>query len=103
MPLFHKDIFLPEWLEVPKGLWPLKYSPHALEEAKKDNLDTFLLYDSTSAPEGLPAAVGKREGYDFAVNSENIKFFKDSRDIKFYNNVTGWVKDNPEKPFVAAK
>lgn len=63
-----------------------------------NNLGTFLLYDSTSAPEGLPAAIGKREGYDFAVNSENIKFFKDSRDIKFYNKVSGWVKDVPVKP-----
>lgn len=61
------------------------------------NTQTFLITEST------PIAVGKREGYDFAINSESIKFFKDSRDIKFYNNVTGWVKDNPEKPFVAAK
>ncbi len=59
------------------------------------NSETFLITDST------PMAVGKREGYDFAINSESIKFFKDSRDIKFYNNVTGWVKDNPEKPFAA--
>ena len=58
------------------------------------NTRTFLIEDST------PLAVGKREGYDFAINSERIKFFRDSRDIKFYNNVTGWVKDNPERPFV---
>ncbi|HAT73232.1 MAG TPA: hypothetical protein DCS63_10500 [Elusimicrobia bacterium] len=54
---------------------------------------TFLIEEST------PLAVGKREGYDFAINSEKIKFFKDTRDIKFYNNVTGWVKDDPRKPF----
>jgi len=48
---------------------------------------TFLMYDST------PMAVGSRQDYDFAINSEKIKFFKDSRDIKFYNRVTGWVKD----------
>lgn len=48
---------------------------------------TFLMYEST------PMAVGNREDYDFAINSERIKFFKDSRDIKFYNRVTGWVKD----------
>jgi lipopolysaccharide assembly outer membrane protein LptD (OstA) len=59
------------------------------------NTQTFLIEEST------PLAVGKREGYDFAINSEKIKFFRDSRDIKFYNNVTGWVKDNPEKPFAA--
>ncbi len=54
--------------------------------------DTFLMYDST------PMAVGTRQGYDFAINSERIKFFKDSRDIKFYNRVSGWVKDNPADP-----
>lgn len=53
---------------------------------------TFLMYDST------PMAVGTRQGYDFAINSERIKFFKDSRDIKFYNRVTGWVKDTPPEP-----
>ncbi len=58
------------------------------------NTQTFLIEDST------PLAVGKREGYDFAINSERIKFFRDSRDIKFYNNVTGWVKDTPAKPAV---
>ncbi|MCM2267702.1 MAG: hypothetical protein NDI60_08040 [Elusimicrobiales bacterium] len=57
------------------------------------NTQTFLIQEST------PLAVGKREGYDFAINSERIKFFRDSRDIKFYNNVTGWVKDDPAKPF----
>jgi hypothetical protein len=58
------------------------------------NDQTFLIEEST------PLAVGKREGYDFAINSSQIKFFRDSRDIKFYNNVTGWVKDNPEKSFI---
>lgn len=48
---------------------------------------TFLMYDST------PMAVGNRQEYDFAIRSEKIKFFKDSRDIKFYNRVNGWVKD----------
>ncbi|MDO8806383.1 MAG: LptA/OstA family protein [Elusimicrobiota bacterium] len=48
---------------------------------------TFLMHDST------PMAVGNRQDYDFAIRSEKIKFFKDSRDIKFYNRVTGWVKD----------
>ncbi|MEK7722461.1 MAG: LptA/OstA family protein [Elusimicrobiota bacterium] len=48
---------------------------------------TFLMYEST------PMAAGSRLDYDFAINSERIKFFKDSRDIKFYNRVTGWVKD----------
>lgn len=53
-----------------------------------DNSDaTFLMYEST------PLAVGTREGYNFAINAERIKFFRDSRDIKFYNKVKGWVKD----------
>jgi len=53
-----------------------------------NNVDgTFLMSEST------PMAVGNREAYDFAISSEKIKFFKDSRDIKFYNRVTGWVKD----------
>ena len=50
---------------------------------------SFLMYEST------PVAVGAKEGYDFAVTAEKMKFFRDSRDIKFYNNVSGWVKDAP--------
>ncbi len=67
-----------------------------------DNLDIFSekgLYDNSGQTfliqESTPLAVGTREGYDFAINAEKIKFFRDSRDIKFYNNVTGWVKDTP--------
>lgn len=48
---------------------------------------TFLMH------EGQPAAIGMRRGYDFAIGAEKIKFFKESRDIKFYNKVSGWVKD----------
>lgn len=48
---------------------------------------TFLMYEST------PMAAGNRQDYDFAISSERIMFFKDSRDIKFYNRVAGWVKD----------
>ena len=58
------------------------------EKGIYDNAEaTFLMYDSP------PAAVGARQGYDFAIGAERIKFFKDSRDIKFYNRVSGWVKD----------
>lgn len=67
-----------------------------------DNLDIYSakgLYDSDDQTflieKSTPLAVGKREGYDFAINAERIKFFRDSRDIKFYNNVRGWVKDKP--------
>ncbi|MGD9641525.1 MAG: hypothetical protein AB7V08_02175 [Elusimicrobiales bacterium] len=56
-----------------------------------DNAEgTFTLQDST------PVAVGKRPPYDFAIAAERIKFFKDSRDIKFYNRVSGWVKDTQQ-------
>ncbi|PIU18153.1 MAG: hypothetical protein COT18_11005 [Elusimicrobia bacterium CG08_land_8_20_14_0_20_59_10] len=78
-----------------------------------DTQKTFLLYNSTGVPDGdpalqpgtctrlpgtsLPAAIGKREGYDFAIAAESMKFFRDSRDIKFYNKVSGWVKDVPAR------
>lgn len=67
-----------------------------------ENLDMFSgmgLYSnlerSFTMHESTPLAVGTREGYDFAINSSKMKFFRDTRDIKFYNNVTGWVKDVP--------
>ena len=67
-----------------------------------DNLDMYSgagLYDNAGGTflmsKDRPAAVGNRQGYDFAINSERIKFFKDSRDIKFYDKVAGWVKDTP--------
>lgn len=63
------------------------------EKALYDNAEgTFLMH------EGEPAAVGNRRGYDFAIGAEKIKFFKGSRDIKFYNRVSGWVKDVKEEP-----
>ncbi|HBA61229.1 MAG TPA: hypothetical protein DCZ92_10520 [Elusimicrobia bacterium] len=74
-----------------------------------DALKTFLFYDSTGVPSGailsppaprapgasLPAAIGRRDPYNFAITAESMKFFRDSRDIKFYNRVYGWVKDMP--------
>lgn len=67
-----------------------------------DNLELFSgmgLYSdaekSFTMHESTPLAVGVREGYDFAINASKMKFFRDSRDIKFYNSVTGWVKDVP--------
>ena len=53
----------------------------------RDSEKSFLMYEST------PVAVGTREGYDFAITAEKLKFFRDSRDIKFYNNVSGWLKN----------
>ncbi len=60
------------------------YSQKGLYDNKEG---TFLMYEST------PLAVGNRQGFDFAINAEKIKFFSASRDLKFYNRVTGWVKD----------
>lgn len=60
------------------------------EKGLYDNAErSFLIYEST------PAAIGVREGYDFAINAESIKLFRDSRDIMFHNRVNGWVKDTP--------
>jgi hypothetical protein len=61
-----------------------------------DAAQTFLFNSPEKPP--LPLARGKREGYDFAIAAENIKFFRDSRDIKFYNKVSGWVKNHPPPP-----
>jgi lipopolysaccharide export system protein LptA len=62
------------------------------EKGIYDNAEaTFLMYEST------PVAVGTRTGYDFAISAEKIKFFKDTRDIKFYNRIAGWVKDSPDE------
>lgn len=70
----------------------------ASQEGVYDDAQQTFLFKS-SAPAGgapeRPSAVGKREGYDFAIAAENIKLFRDSRDIKFYNKVAGWVKDQP--------
>ncbi|MCX5791113.1 MAG: hypothetical protein NTY45_02690 [Elusimicrobia bacterium] len=76
---------------------------HSEQSLYDNRQNTFMLYDSTAPerPPALPAAVGKREGYNFAIAAESIKFFRDSRDIKFYNKVAGWVKDIP--PPAAAK
>jgi len=60
------------------------YSAQGLYDARDA---TFLVYGST------PLAVGRREGYDFAVNSDSMKLFRDSRNVKFYDRVKGWVKD----------
>jgi hypothetical protein len=67
-----------------------------------DNLDMFSgmgLYNNSERSftmhDSTPVAIGTREGYDFAISSSKMKFFRDSRDIKFYNNVAGWVKDVP--------
>jgi len=52
---------------------------------------SFLIYGST------PIAVGIRDGRDFAMTGEKMKYFKDTGDVKLYNNVAGWVKSG-EKP-----
>lgn len=54
---------------------------------------SFLIYGST------PVAVGAREVRDFAMTGEKMKYFRDTGDVKLYNNVAGWVKaeDKPQK------
>jgi len=51
-----------------------------------DTEKSFLIYGST------PVAVGIREGRDFAMTGEQIKYFRDTGDVKLHNNVAGWVK-----------
>lgn len=42
MALFHSDVFMPEWLDVPRGQTRLDYSRHALEEAEFDRVGNLL-------------------------------------------------------------
>lgn len=51
-----------------------------------NNERSFLIRGST------PVAVGTQDGRDFAMTGETIKFFRDTGDVKLYNNVAGWVK-----------
>lgn len=51
---------------------------------------SFLIYGST------PVAVGTREGRDFAMTGERMKYFRETGDVKLYNNVAGWVKAGEE-------
>lgn len=66
-----------------------------------DTDHSFLIYNSApasprSAPPSAPVAIGAREGRDFAMTGEKMKFFKDTGDIKLYNNVAGWIKASTE-------
>ncbi len=51
-----------------------------------DDERSFLIYGST------PVALGTRNGRDFAMTGEKIKYFRDTGDLKLNNNVAGWVK-----------
>jgi len=64
-----------------------------------DTEHSFLIYNSAPAPSrsktaarSLPVAIGTREGRDFAMTGERMKFFRDTGDVKLYNNVAGWIK-----------
>lgn len=65
--------------------------------------DAFFLKDTVPATEGMPMTTGIREGYNFAIRAENIEFYKETRDVKLKNRVTGWVKDIPYVEDIAAK
>ena len=56
-----------------------------------DDERSFLIYGST------PVAVGTREGRDFAMTGEKIKYFRDTGDVKLSNKVAGWVKAVSQK------
>ena len=62
-----------------------------------DSEKSFLIYGST------PIAVGAREGRDFAMTGEKMKYFRDTGDVKLYNNVAGWVKAGTPVALQAAK
>jgi lipopolysaccharide export system protein LptA len=51
-----------------------------------DRERSFLIYGST------PVAAGNRDGHDFAMTGEKIKYFKDTGDVKLQDHVAGWVK-----------
>ncbi len=57
--------------------------------------DNFFLHDTEPSTEGMPLAVGKREGNNFALRAETMDFYKETRDLKCKKRVTGWVKDIP--------
>jgi len=60
---------------------------------------SFLIYNAVPDPSlakggtrSAPVALGTREGRDFAMTGEKMKYFRDTGDVKLYNNVAGWVK-----------
>jgi len=72
-----------------------------------NNERSFLIHGSTAAAGQTPVspaspakgrvnpkplALGSREGHDFALTGERIKFFRDTGEVKLYNDVAGWVK-----------
>jgi lipopolysaccharide export system protein LptA len=66
---------------------------------------SFLIYNSIpdssiakAALKSAPVAVGTREGRDFALTGEKMKFFKDTGDVKLYNKVAGWIKAEESAP-----
>jgi len=71
---------------------------------------SFLIYNAIpdpslgkAAPRSAPVAVGTRDGRDFAMTSEKMKFFRDTGDVKMYNNVAGWVKAADDKSPIKIK
>lgn len=68
---------------------------------------SFLIYNAApgpapakAGPKSVPVALGIREGRDFAMTGEKMKYFRDTGDVKLYNNVAGWVKAEENKPAV---
>ena len=44
---YHADIFMPEWFRLPLGLFRLKFTSHARQEARKDGV-TLPVYLNTA-------------------------------------------------------
>lgn len=68
-----------------------------------DTERSFLIYNSApdlsrpkNSPKSAPVAIGVREGRDFAMTGEKMKFFRETGDVKLYNNVAGWIKAEKE-------
>ncbi|MBI4655437.1 MAG: hypothetical protein HY746_01695 [Elusimicrobia bacterium] len=58
----------------------------ASENAFYQNADSsFLLYGST------PSVTGIKEGYDFTIIAEQIKFFRNTGNLSVSGNVRGWI------------
>lgn len=62
---------------------------------------SFLIHGSSPAARGgeagsKPLALGARDGRRFALTGVRIKYFKDTGDVKLYNDVAGWVDAGQE-------
>lgn len=57
MPLYHKDVFFPNNLKMPKGLIPVRYSGHALKAAMTDRYGAVALPEYINVDRCVPIEV----------------------------------------------